>query len=66
MRIMKGTKGISFIEMNTKEIVRNRHVTRIVEAYDKDDKRKEKLRKQRIEAQKSENASQKDKKHTTK
>ena len=34
-RILKGIKGISFIEMNEKDIVRNRLVTRIVNAYNK-------------------------------
>ena len=37
-RILKGVKGISFIEMNQKDIVRHKLVTRIVEAYDKFDK----------------------------
>ena len=36
MRILKGVKGISFIEMNKKDIVRNPLVTRIVDAYEKD------------------------------
>ena len=34
-RILKGIKGISFIEMNEKDIVRNRLVTHIVNAYNK-------------------------------
>ena len=34
-RILKGIKGISFIEMNEKDIVRNRLGTRIVNAYNK-------------------------------
>ena len=37
-RILKDVKGISFIEMNQKDIVRHKLVTRIVEAYDKFDK----------------------------
>ena len=37
-QILKGVKGISFIEMNQKDIVRHKLVTRIVEAYDKFDK----------------------------
>mgnify|MGYP000490191999 CR=1 FL=1 len=35
MRILKGIKGISFIELNKKDIVRHKLVTRIVEAYEK-------------------------------
>lgn len=34
-RILKGVKGISFIELNKKDIVRHKLVTRIVEAYEK-------------------------------
>lgn len=36
MRILSGVKGISFIEMNKKDIVRNPLVTRIVDAWEKD------------------------------
>lgn len=35
MRILKNVKGISFIELNKKDIVRHKLVTRIVEAYEK-------------------------------
>ncbi len=35
IRILKGVKGISFIELNKKDIVRHKLVTRIVEAYEK-------------------------------
>lgn len=35
LRILKGVKGISFVELNKKDIVRHRLVTRIVEAYEK-------------------------------
>ena len=38
MKILKGVKGISFIELNQKDIVRHKLVTRIVEAYEKYDK----------------------------
>ena len=38
LRILKGVKGISFIELNQKDIVRHKLVTRIVEAYDKYEK----------------------------
>jgi phosphate starvation-inducible protein PhoH and related proteins len=36
MRILKGIKGIAFIEMGKKDIVRNPLVSRIVDAYEKD------------------------------
>jgi len=35
LNILKGVKGISFIELNKKDIVRHKLVTRIVEAYEK-------------------------------
>ncbi|MBP3471418.1 MAG: PhoH family protein [Paraprevotella sp.] len=35
MQILKGVKGIAFIEMSKKDIVRHKLVTRIVEAYEK-------------------------------
>lgn len=35
MKILKGVKGISFIELSKKDIVRHKLVTRIVEAYEK-------------------------------
>ena len=41
MRILKGVEGISFIEMNKKDIVRHKLVTRIVNAYEAYDKEKE-------------------------
>ena len=34
IKILKGVKGISFIELNKKDIVRHKLVTRIVEAYE--------------------------------
>ena len=36
VRILSGVYGISFIEMNKRDIVRHKLVTRIVEAYDRD------------------------------
>jgi phosphate starvation-inducible PhoH-like protein len=42
MRILKGVKGISFVEMNKKDIVRHKLVTRIVEAYERYDEEKKK------------------------
>ena len=41
LRILKGVRGIGFIELNQKDIVRHKLVTRIVEAYDKYEKEKE-------------------------
>ena len=38
IRILKHVKGISFIELNEKDIVRHRLVTKIVEAYEQYDK----------------------------
>ena len=53
IKILKGVKGISFIELNQKDIVRHKLVTRIVEAYDKYEKeqkaeREEKKKEQTI------------------
>ena len=53
LRILKGVKGIAFIELNQKDIVRHKLVTRIVEAYDKFEKeqkaeREEKKKEQTI------------------
>ena len=42
MRILKGIKEISFIEMNKKDIVRHKLVTRIVDAYEKHEAEQEK------------------------
>ena len=39
-RILQGIEGISFIEMNQKDIIRHKLVTRIVAAYDREDERK--------------------------
>lgn len=43
LRILKGVKGISFIELNKKDIVRHKLVTRIVEAYEKFDEKQKAL-----------------------
>lgn len=45
--VLKGVKGISFIEMNEKDIVRHRLVTRIVEAYTVYEKRMKAEREER-------------------
>ncbi len=47
-RILKGVKGISFIELNKKDIVRHKLVERIVDAYDKFDKEHKADRDKRI------------------
>ena len=47
LRILKGVKGISFIELGKKDIVRHKLVERIVDAYEKFDK-KEKERKEEL------------------
>ena len=39
--VLEGVKGLAFIEMNEKDIVRHRLVTRIVNAYNEYDKRKQ-------------------------
>ena len=44
MKILKGVKGISFIELNKKDIVRHKLVTRIVEAYEKYEEKKKEVR----------------------
>ena len=38
LRVLKGVKGISFVELNKKDIVRHKLVERIVDAYEKFDK----------------------------
>ena len=40
LRILRGVKGIAFIEMTKKDIVRNPLVTRIVEAYEHDEEKR--------------------------
>ena len=49
IKILKGVKGISFIELNKKDIVRHKLVTRIVEAYEKfEEKEKAESKKLRV------------------
>lgn len=50
MRILKDIKEISFIEMNKKDIIRHKLVTRIVEAYEKFDEENKRLKKQKKES----------------
>lgn len=47
LRILKGVKGISFIELNKKDIVRHKLVTRIVDAYEKFEEEQQAERKKR-------------------
>ena len=53
LRILKGVKGISFIELNKKDIVRHKLVTRIVEAYEKFEEKQKAERTERIQLEKS-------------
>ena len=46
MRILKGVKGISFVELNKKDIVRHKLVTRIVDAYEKFEERNKEKKKE--------------------
>ena len=45
-RILHNVEGIAFIEMNQKDIIRHKLVTKIVEAYNRDDERRKQLREQ--------------------
>ena len=49
LRILKGVKGISFVELNKKDIVRHKLVTQIVEAYEKFEKEAKAEREKRKE-----------------
>ena len=60
LRILRGVKGIAFIEMTKKDIVRNPLVTRIVEAYEK----YEEAFKEEKGVKKEEKNSKDNKKHT--
>lgn len=40
LHILKGIRGVSFIELNKKDIVRHKLVQRIVEAYEQEDERR--------------------------
>ena len=46
-RILQGVDGIAFVEMTQKDIIRHKLVTRIVEAYKREDERVKRLREQR-------------------
>lgn len=51
INILKGVEGISFVNMNGKDIVRHKLVTRIVNAYDKSDNKRKELKKSTINQQ---------------
>lgn len=53
LKILKGVKGISFIELNKKDIVRHKLVTRIVEAYEKFEGKQKTERMEKAAADKS-------------
>lgn len=52
MRILKGVKGIGHVEFDKKDIVRHSLVQRIVEVYEKDDKRRLKEKEQQTKLSK--------------
>ena len=58
IKILKGVKGISFIELNKKDIVRHKLVTRIVEAYEKFEEKEKAERKTTRTAKEPENTPQ--------
>lgn len=53
LKILKGVKGISFIELNKKDIVRHKLVTRIVDAYEKFEEKQKAERMEKAAADKS-------------
>lgn len=57
LHILKGIDGIAFVELNKKDIVRHKLVTRIVEAYDQYDKKKNENKKVHKEAKKQEDTT---------
>ncbi len=52
LHILKGINGIAKIEFDKKDIVRHKLVQRIVEAYEKEDKKREKEKKQFLKSEK--------------
>lgn len=57
LKILKGVKGISFIELNKKDIVRHKLVTRIVDAYEKFEEKQKAERMEKATLEKSKKAS---------
>lgn len=56
LKILKGVKGISFIELNKKDIVRHKLVTRIVDAYEKFEEKQKAERMEKATLEKSKKA----------
>ena len=56
LKILKGVKGISFIELNKKDIVRHKLVTRIVDAYEKFEEKQKAERMEKTTLEKSKKA----------
>ena len=54
IKILKDVKGISFIELNKKDIVRHKLVTRIVEAYEKFEEKCKAEKEEKAKAEKAE------------
>lgn len=57
IKILKGVKGISFIELNKKDIVRHKLVTRIVEAYENSRRKRKQKEKLRVRLKNRKNAA---------
>jgi phosphate starvation-inducible PhoH-like protein len=55
MKILKGVKGISFVELGKRDIVRHKLVERIVDAYEKFDKEQKAARDKKREEEKNDN-----------
>ncbi len=55
LKILKGVKGISFIELNKKDIVRHKLVTRIVDAYEKFEEKQKVARIKKVPPQSEQN-----------
>ena len=66
MKILKGVKGISFIELNKKDIVRHKLVTRIVEAYEKFEEKVKSEKAEKAKIEKDEKAEKTEKKAASK
>ena len=62
MRILKNVKGISFVELGEKDIVRHKLVMRIVDAYAQDEK-KRRLNAEAKDAKTHSDAAMKEKKN---
>ena len=54
LKVLKGVEGIQVVELNAKDIVRHKLVTRIVDAYSAFDKHSDEERARRAQARRSE------------